>query len=653
MNIINHFGEFAESYINTKELLIYYGAAEEGRYILNVLKSVDMSPQYFCDKSVDLVGQKIMDIPVISPNEIDSLGVATAHVLVTTTSFHHEGILKVLEKIDTNLIIHLASNIEVGNIEIIADTSSWLRNRKELVERLNFENPIYLMDKEKYIKDVFFPPKTQVVDNKILQMDYTSALVNIVNSKRITKSLLSPCEKKNRIHIFGDSRTLGIGVDDDHTLNTTLENLLSRSELWRHYTVINHSVLGCTLPNMIKILKSESFQNGDIVFFTGGRYDTLLDGNVKLSVQDDAYLFFTFLKEADAYLKTLNVQFIYLYLPRVYDVIEKSEHEEYLSKCYWTPKFLRIEESRHDFERKNHLVKICSQCGIVLIDITENFQRPHNYGEVFLDTTHFSVNGMKLIAECITEYLEFNKKTIHYELSLKYKNLMLDVFNNEIKQIKKQQLLSDSQLMNYVEKLKLISKNKPDQAGIIIVNCNPFTRGHQYLIQESAKKVNHLYVLVLEEDKSYFKFKDRFELVKQGVKAIDNVTVVESGNYIISSFTMPEYFDKDNLQDRKLDAGLDIKIFTTYIAPALKVVKRFVGEEPFCKITAQYNEQMNQILPQYGIQLEIIPRIEADGKAISATNVRNCIKDNDTETLRKLLPDVTLQFLFNHDLISK
>lgn len=651
MNMIHRFEDFAESVIQSKGQLIFYGAAEEGRYLQNILKTAGLSPSYFCDKSVDLIGKTVLGIPVISPGEIDDLDVESAHVLVTTTSFHHDAILKGLENVKTNLVIHLASNIKIGQIEIVADTSSWLRENQNLVEIINENNPEYHSSKEKYIQEVFFPPKTQIVENKIMQMDYASELVNIINGKRITKWKSDNVSVTNQLHLFGDSRILGMGVDDAHTLTSTLQNVVSQSDSWSKYSVINHSVLGCSLSNMIKILKSSQLNKGDIVIFTGGRYDTLLGEVGSLALYEDARLFFEFLKQAHSYLKTLDVHFIYLYLPRVFEVLDKSAHEQYLSSCYWTPKFLREEESMHDKERKEVLSELCKNFGIAFVDATENFQRPHPFGEVYLDTTHFSVNGMVLLSETIFNYMEKHKDFLHMEFAQKYMDLMDIIFRNEEKQIKKQQLLNDAQLTAYIEKLKSVSEGKPDNAGIIIVNCNPFTKGHQYLIRESAKKVSHLYVLVLEEDKSYFKFKDRIELVRQGTKDIDNVTVVESGKYIISSFTMPEYFDKDNLQDKKLDAALDIKIFTTYIAPALRVVKRFVGEEPFCKITAQYNEQMNDILPQYGIELEIIPRIATDGKAISATSVRNCIKENDIETLHKLLPDTTLKFLYDQKMI--
>lgn len=76
------------------------------------------------------------------------------------------------------------------------------------------------------------------------------------------------------------------------------------------------------------------------------------------------------------------------------------------------------------------------------------------------------------------------------------------------------------------------------------MNCNPFTLGHRYLIEEACSQVDILYVFVVEEDKSYFKFEDRIEMVRQGTKDLKQVQVLPSGKYIISKETFAQYFKK-------------------------------------------------------------------------------------------------------------
>lgn len=53
--------------------------------------------------------------------------------------------------------------------------------------------------------------------------------------------------------------------------------------------------------------------------------------------------------------------------------------------------------------------------------------------------------------------------------------------------------------------------------GSIVMNCNPFTLGHRYLIEYASKYVDYLYIFVVEEDKSFFPFSDRIDLIKKGL----------------------------------------------------------------------------------------------------------------------------------------
>jgi len=81
--------------------------------------------------------------------------------------------------------------------------------------------------------------------------------------------------------------------------------------------------------------------------------------------------------------------------------------------------------------------------------------------------------------------------------------------------------------------------------GAIVANCNPFTKGHQYLIEMASKQCDLLHLFVLSEDKSAFPTDIRYELVKKGIKHLNNVIVHETSDYLISSATFPSYFIKD------------------------------------------------------------------------------------------------------------
>ncbi len=188
--------------------------------------------------------------------------------------------------------------------------------------------------------------------------------------------------------------------------------------------------------------------------------------------------------------------------------------------------------------------------------------------------------------------------------------------------------------------------NRISKAGAVVMNCNPFTYGHQYLIDTVSRLVNVLYVFVVEEDKSVFSFNERFDMVCEGTKQYANVVVLPSGKFMISSATFPGYFMKDTPIDNSYDDFLDLKIFAHYIAPAFGIETRFVGEEPFDRVTAQYNYDMQIILKEAGIDVIEIPRkMLIDGEIISATKARKFLKEKDYISLKDYLPETTIQRL--------
>lgn len=204
------------------------------------------------------------------------------------------------------------------------------------------------------------------------------------------------------------------------------------------------------------------------------------------------------------------------------------------------------------------------------------------------------------------------------------------------------------QLEEYKRFLQASAIHRRQRIGAIVMNCNPFTLGHQYLIEYAASETDFLYIFVVEEDRSFFSFKDRLSLVNAGTGHIKNVKVLPSGKFIISSNTFSEYFDKANLKGTTIDTSLDVETFAAEIAPCLGITVRFAGEEPLDPITNQYNQSMKTILPRYGIEMCEIPRKESENQVISASRVRNALKEKAWEELRKLVPDTTYDFLYKH-----
>ena len=179
------------------------------------------------------------------------------------------------------------------------------------------------------------------------------------------------------------------------------------------------------------------------------------------------------------------------------------------------------------------------------------------------------------------------------------------------------------------------------------MNCNPFTNGHLYLIEQASKQVDNLYIFVVSEDKSYFPFADRIALVREGTEHLrENVVVLPSGRFVLSANTFPEYFEKESAsEDTFVDTSFDVEIFSKYIAPALNVKKRFAGEEPFDVVTRQYNRDMKRVLPLYGIEFVEIPRKTEGTEVISASKVRKFLDGNDFEQIKSFVPIFTYRYL--------
>lgn len=180
-------------------------------------------------------------------------------------------------------------------------------------------------------------------------------------------------------------------------------------------------------------------------------------------------------------------------------------------------------------------------------------------------------------------------------------------------------------------------------AGAVVMNANPFTLGHRYLVETASAAVDTLHLFVVSEDASLVPYKVRKRLIEEGVADLPNVVMHESGPYMISTATFPSYFLKDDALVNETHARLDIALFER-IAAVLGITKRFVGEEPTSRVTSIYNKVMQEELPQAGIECHVIPRVELDGKAISASTVREALKEGDFETVKKLVPQSTYDF---------
>lgn len=217
----------------------------------------------------------------------------------------------------------------------------------------------------------------------------------------------------------------------------------------------------------------------------------------------------------------------------------------------------------------------------------------------------------------------------------------------------------------------LASLARPGRNGAIVMNANPFTKGHRYLVEQAASQVDNLYVIVVKEDRSRFPYVERKAMIEAGCAGLDNVVVCEGSDYAISAATFPTYFLKklDDATDTQI--ALDLDLFVNHIAKPLGVTVRFAGSEPEDALTHRYNELMAEILPgtsvavvrqahqpdselvkgsalrqaRRPIDFVEIPRLEQNGNPISATSLRRALDKGNLKEAMEYIPKSTIPYL--------
>ena len=183
--------------------------------------------------------------------------------------------------------------------------------------------------------------------------------------------------------------------------------------------------------------------------------------------------------------------------------------------------------------------------------------------------------------------------------------------------------------------------------GVIIMNANPFTLGHRYLVEQANALLSgirksgykRLSVIPVREDASFFPYVARTEMIRQGCKRM--ARVLEGSDYQISAATFPTYFLKDLSDAAETQMRLDLDLFGRHIAPALGATVRFVGSEPSDPLTACYNALMMEVLPSYGIRVVEVPRLGYDDGAVSASRVRAHLAAGEYKAAAALTPETT------------
>lgn len=243
--------------------------------------------------------------------------------------------------------------------------------------------------------------------------------------------------------------------------------------------------------------------------------------------------------------------------------------------------------------------------------------------------------------------VQFSRGNIHLFLYTKCSSAKFfgDLGFYEIARIEGPIVFMENRRTGFSDYLKALEKDKVQapKVAALVMNANPFTLGHQYLIEKAAAENDFLHIFIVSEDASLVPFSIRKKLIMDGTSHLHNVCCHDSGPYIISNATFPSYFQKDEEAVIESHAMLDLTVFTK-IAAALGIHRRYVGEEPNSLVTGIYNTIMEKKLPEHGIACVIVPRKTFNGTVISASTVRQAIKDGNWELLSRLVPQTTLNF---------
>lgn len=260
--------------------------------------------------------------------------------------------------------------------------------------------------------------------------------------------------------------------------------------------------------------------------------------------------------------------------------------------------------------------------------------------------------SLKLLTELLTLAYELNRSELF--LFTKAENLALFSgagFWPIARSGERAVLLENSseRLMRYYRQLALY-RRPGKRIGAIVMNANPFTLGHRYLIEQAAARCDWLHLFVVKEDASQFSYADRWALLEQGTGDLTNVTLHPGSAYLISRATFPGYFLKDRGVVDDCHSEIDLQLFRQHLAPALGITHRFVGDEPFCSLTRAYNQRMQAYLSDpkiegQPIELVELPRLEKNGALVSASRVRRRYAERDWQAVSALVPACTLAFL--------
>ncbi len=488
---------------------------------------------------------------------------------------------------------------------------------------------------EEYFKEISEPPNLCLRDKCVGLASREGKYVNIENGMR--KTIGVPKEWNQTIHVLGQCHPYGLPCDDVSTICSQLQAQYISHELTQ-VRIVNHGIPGQNFQLQLLQLLAMNIEPGDVVLYIGG-------SGVTEFLRIPFYRDVEYLGEMKDHCHSKGAAFHVIFMPTILLVGAPSEREQRLAYYKTAPMEPKL-AARKAGAIANNRRKLFEKANIRICETQNLVVRPHDLGEVFIDADHVAPKVFAKIAGHVFDYLRDASYTMpECKGGMKSEYTVQAV--SFLRKITAEQYQENEDIRKWISMAKCEFFDNRETIGSIVVNCNPFTLGHLHLIEKATQQTDGLYIFVVEEDRSIFPFEDRLRLVQEGTAHFGNkVHVQPSGKFIISSFSFPGYFAKEQAIT-PADSTTDIAIFGTIIAPELKIKRRFVGEKPNCITTNEYNQTMQFLLPRMGIEVVQIPRLESGQAPISASAVRKLLKEGDFSSIKNLVPPTTLKYLIN------
>lgn len=150
----------------------------------------------------------------------------------------------------------------------------------------------------------------------------------------------------------------------------------------------------------------------------------------------------------------------------------------------------------------------------------------------------------------------------------------------------------------YCDQLKKRIAHIEGDRTAVILNGHSLSYHHWLIIEQEAKENNAVIVFLMNGEQSSIPITDLY-----------NIMLVPADKYILPSAVFQTYFvPKEDQQISR--TRLDISLFAAQIAPRLGIKRCYTGEAPNSTVIDGYNQAMQDILPNYGIDLRILKQME-------------------------------------------